>query len=144
MLHASFLSVWDADKWALLKTRKISDRPATVFALRWVHRGWSKSAPVLTSSIDSDNGKHLALSTSDLSIHVLSSKSLATIWRLKDAHAFPGTCLAFSPRGDLLVSGSADMSLRVIKVGSDEEPTTVHDLIHSEFIRPAEQYCPCR
>jgi WD40 repeat protein len=82
----------------------------------------------------SDNGKHLALSTSDLSIHILSSSTLSTIWRLKDAHAFPGTCLTFSPRGDMLVSGSADMSLRVIKVGVDEEPTIVHDWIHSGLI----------
>lgn len=32
----SFVSCWDADKWTLLKTKKISDRPATVFELRFV------------------------------------------------------------------------------------------------------------
>lgn len=82
---------------------------------------------------NSENGKHLALSTSDLCVHILSTTSLGTIWRLKDAHAFPGTCLAFSPRGDVLVSGSADMTLRVIKVESDEEPATMYHIFHSKW-----------
>lgn len=82
---------------------------------------------------NSENGNHLALSTSDLCVHILSTTSLGTIWRLKNAHAFPGTCLAFSPKGDVLVSGSADMTLRVIKVGLDREPTTICHILHSKW-----------
>ncbi|UZJ54188.1 hypothetical protein CBS101457_003508 [Exobasidium rhododendri] len=112
-IRRCFLSSWDADKWTLLNSRKISDRPATVFAL-------------------SENGKYLAVSTSDLNIHLLSTVTLSTIWKLKEAHAFPGTCLGFSPLGDVLVSGSADMSLRVIKVGDDQEPAVLYNIIHSK------------
>lgn len=83
-------------------------------------------------SVDSDNGKHLAVSTSDLVIHLLSSSTLSTIWRLKEVHAFPSTCLAFSPNGNTLISGSADMSLRVMEIGAAEEPATLQHILESE------------
>lgn len=81
----------------------------------------------------SENGKHLAVSTSDLSLHLLSASSLSTIWQLKDTHAFPSTCLAFSPKGNILASGSADMSLRLVQVGEQLEPPVVASIVESEL-----------
>jgi WD40 repeat protein len=111
-----------------------------IVLLQFLHSGQSSCVTplalvdigLLTDCLHSESGKHLAISTSDLNIHLLSSLTLSTIWRLKNAHAFPGTCLAFDPSGDLLVSGSADMTLRVIKVGLDQEPAIVYNLIHSK------------
>jgi prolactin regulatory element-binding protein len=40
------------------------------------------------------------------------------------AHDFPSTCLKFNPGSTILVSGSADNSIRVIKVPSFEDRGT--------------------
>lgn len=96
--RASYLSAWDADKWRLERTRRICSRPATVLAV-------------------SERGDALAIGTSDLALHVLSTHArCAPLVRVANVHDFPPTCVAFSPSGTHVVSGSADSSLRLIEL----------------------------
>ncbi|SNX82170.1 uncharacterized protein MEPE_00876 [Melanopsichium pennsylvanicum] len=96
-IRKSFVTAWDADTWDLIETRHVSDRPVTVFDV-------------------SPDGKFLAYGSSDLSIGVLDSKTLRPVLKILHAHDFPPTCLKFNPASDLLVSASADNTLRVIPI----------------------------
>lgn len=113
-IRKCFISSWDTDTWTIVQSRQISDRPATVAEI-------------------SDNGSYIAISTSDLSLHLLSSHTLKSIWQLRDTHAFPGTCLSFSRNGKLLASGSADMTLRIASIGKSSELIGRTTLIESKL-----------
>lgn len=93
----SYITVWNADTWEMLSTRKVSTRPATVLAV-------------------SPDGLLLACASSDLSITVLQALTLKPVLRVVNTHDFPPTCLAFSPNSRNLVSGSADSTIRVMDV----------------------------
>lgn len=110
---SSFVSAWDTGSWELMRTRQVAERPATAMEM-------------------SPTGRHIALSTSDLSLHLFSTRTLRTVWTLRDAHAFPSTCLAFSPAGDRIVSGSADMSLRIVSVGANADSRLIHNWLNGE------------
>lgn len=100
----SFLSAWSLSTWDLLETRQLSEKPATVFAI-------------------SPCGRYLAYGSSDLSVGVINARTLRPVMRILDAHSFPPTALTFSPDGGWLVSGSADNTLRVVRMPltADEE-----------------------
>ncbi|SCZ94646.1 BZ3500_MvSof-1268-A1-R1_Chr12-3g04019 [Microbotryum saponariae] len=93
----SFVSVWDAKEWKLKRTRTVSMKPITAFDI----------------SLD---GTMLAYGSSDLSVGVLDAQTLRPIVTILSAHGFPVTSLQFSPSGHLVVSGSADNSVRIIRV----------------------------
>ncbi|SCV73170.1 BQ2448_7095 [Microbotryum intermedium] len=99
----SFVSVWDAKEWKLKKTRTVSMKPITAFDI----------SVVIDASAD---GTMLAYGSSDLSVGVLDAQTLRPIVTLLSAHGFPVTSLQFSPSGHLVVSGSADNSIRIIHV----------------------------
>ncbi|KAJ9478908.1 WD_REPEATS_REGION domain-containing protein [Pseudozyma hubeiensis] len=96
-IRKSFVTAWDADSWELIETRHVSDRPVTVFDV-------------------SPDGKFLAYGSSDLSIGVLDAKTLRPVLKILHAHDFPPTCLKFNPASNLLISASADNTLRVIPI----------------------------
>lgn len=96
-IRKSFVTAWDADTWDLIETRHVSDRPVTVFDV-------------------SPDGKFLAYGSSDLSIGVLDAKTLRPVLKILHAHDFPPTCLRFNPASNLLISASADNTLRVIPI----------------------------
>lgn len=99
----------------------------------------------------SDDGTLLAYGSSDLSVGVLDATTLqvraATVVRacrtpefadslrfnfqpilhILHAHDFPVTSLKFNPSGTLVVSGSADNSVRVIQVPSKDERSGMHN-----------------
>lgn len=114
-IRKCFISSWDTDTWTIVQSRQISDRPATVAEI-------------------SDDGSYVAISTSDLSLHLLSSHTLKSIWQIRDTHAFPGTCLAFSRSGKILASGSADMTLRIASIGKDAGSLNTATFIESESV----------
>ncbi|KAL8291360.1 hypothetical protein RQP46_002338 [Phenoliferia psychrophenolica] len=93
----SFVSMWDTKTWKLVKTRVVSQRPLTAFDI----------------SLD---GTLLAFGSSDLSVGVLDAVNLRSIMTILKAHDFPVTALRFNPTADLVVSGSADNSVRVISI----------------------------
>ena len=96
-IRKSFVTAWDADTWDLIETRHVSDRPVTVFDV-------------------SPDGNFLAYGSSDLSIGVLDAKTLRPVLKILHAHDFPPTCLKFNLASNLLISASADNTLRVIPI----------------------------
>ncbi|WWC85756.1 uncharacterized protein L201_000622 [Kwoniella dendrophila CBS 6074] len=84
-------------KWDVLVRREVGGKPVTVFDV-------------------SDDGKLLAYGCSDLSIGILDSKTLAPLLKILHAHSFPPTALKFNSTASLLVSASADNTIRVIVV----------------------------
>ncbi|GAA5914595.1 WD40 repeat domain-containing protein [Sporobolomyces salmoneus] len=98
----SFVSLWDTKEWKLNKTRMVGNKPVTSFDI-------------------SEDGTLLAYGSSDLSIGILDAITLRPIMTILKAHDFPSTSLRFNPSSSLLVSGSADNSLRIIKVPSPSE-----------------------
>jgi len=64
----------------------------------------------------SSDGRFIAFGTSSCAIGVLDAKSLAPVFTILRTHEFPPTTLRFNPEGSLLISGSADNTLRLIRV----------------------------
>lgn len=111
----AFLSVWRASDCSLHQTRVVASRPITVMDV-------------------SPDGLHLALGGSDLSVSVWNAQTLLVrrhemVHRMRGlikynqplrlvraAHDFPATALRFSPSGQMVISTSADNTLRVIPV----------------------------
>ncbi|GAA6022321.1 hypothetical protein JCM10207_003284 [Rhodosporidiobolus poonsookiae] len=101
----AFVSLWDTATWTLVKTRTVCQKPVTCFEV-------------------SDDGELLAYGGSDLSVGVISARTLRPIVTILHAHDFPVTALKFNPAGTVLVSGSADNSVRVITVPRDGSTTS--------------------
>ncbi|KAM0747959.1 WD40 repeat-like protein [Meredithblackwellia eburnea MCA 4105] len=93
----SFVSLWDTKSWTLVKTRTVSMRPVTAFDV-------------------SKDGTLLAYGSSDLSVGILDAVTLRSIMTILQAHNFPVTSLKFNPSASLVISGSADNTVRVITV----------------------------
>ncbi|GAA5863380.1 hypothetical protein JCM8547_006964 [Rhodosporidiobolus lusitaniae] len=98
----AFVSLWDADSWTLVKTRTVCQKPVTVFEV-------------------SEDGERLAYGGSDLSVGVLDARTLRPILTILHAHDFPVTSLRFNPSGTILLSGSADNSIRIITVPKEAQ-----------------------
>ncbi|KAG7097133.1 hypothetical protein E1B28_004511 [Marasmius oreades] len=92
-----YICKWNTKNWTMEKSRKVSDRGLTCFSL-------------------SPDGRFLGYGSSDLSIGILDAKTLATVATILKAHEFPPTTLVFNTTSKLLVSSSADNSIRVVRV----------------------------
>jgi len=90
-------SVGVEETWHARKVKNIGKRAITVFDV-------------------SDNGKLAAYGASDSSVGIVDARTFAPLLTILKAHDFPPTALQFNPRSTLLISGSADASLRVIVV----------------------------
>ncbi|TCD66822.1 hypothetical protein EIP91_000900 [Steccherinum ochraceum] len=93
----AYICKWDTDTWTMKKFRKISDRAVTCFDI-------------------SPNGALLAFGSSDYTVGIVDAKTLAPVLTILKAHEFPPTTLRFNPSSNLLVSGSADNTIRVLTV----------------------------
>ncbi|KAF8743824.1 hypothetical protein AX14_000232 [Amanita brunnescens Koide BX004] len=93
----SFICRWDTDTWTVDKQRKVGDRGVTCFDI-------------------SPDGRFLAFGSSDLSIGILDASTLIPIVTILKAHEFPPTTIKFNPTSTLLVTGSADNSIRIVNV----------------------------
>nr|ANC28037.1 WD-repeat protein [Polyporus umbellatus] len=92
-----YISKWNVDTWAVTKTRQVSDRGVTCFDV-------------------SRDGKLLAFGSSNKTVGILDAQTLAPLLTILKAHDFPPTTLRFSPTSDMLVSGSADNTVRVVTI----------------------------
>jgi len=70
----------------------------------------------LTTFDVSDNGKWIAYGSSDCSVGLLDAFTLAPLLSILKSHEFPPTVLKFNPTSRLLVSGSADNTVRLIAI----------------------------
>jgi len=115
-------------------TRKVGDGNVTCFDIRYAvfaldtNRIYSSFMDVLSA-----DGKFLAFGSSDLTIGFLDAVTLKVsnisreyliffttpvqpLVNILKAHEFPPTTIAFNPTTTLLVSGSADNTIRIIAV----------------------------
>ncbi|TIC45522.1 WD40 repeat-like protein [Wallemia mellicola] len=95
-----FLTVWDTNTWKVIRTVTLADKPVTACDL-------------------SEDGQLIAFASADLSVGIVSAKTLAPLVRILSAHSFPVTCLSFDPTATVLASGSPDNSLRLVQVPQD-------------------------
>ncbi|KAH6915234.1 quinon protein alcohol dehydrogenase-like superfamily [Coprinopsis sp. MPI-PUGE-AT-0042] len=88
---------WNTKTWAFEKSRKIGDKGVTCFDI-------------------SPDGRYLGFGSSDLSIGMVDASTLAPCATILKAHEFPPTVIKFNPSSTLLVSGSADNSIRIVNI----------------------------
>jgi prolactin regulatory element-binding protein len=88
---------WNTEEWKVEKVRKVGEKGLTCFDV-------------------SSNGKFIGFGSSDCSIGLLDANTLAPAVTILKAHDFPPTTLRFNPTSTLLVSGSADNSIRIVSV----------------------------
>ncbi|KAF8525358.1 WD40 repeat-like protein [Gautieria morchelliformis] len=98
----AYICMWDTNTWQMIKMRKVAEKGVTCFDV-------------------SADGKLVAFGSSDYTIGVLDSQTLAPVLTILRAHDFPPTTLRFSPDASLLISGSADNTLRIIVVPKNFE-----------------------
>lgn len=70
----------------------------------------------LTAFDISSDGRFLGYGSSDLSIGILDPKTLTPLCTVLKAHEFPPTAVKFDPTTKLIVSGSADSTLRIVAI----------------------------
>ncbi|OJT13356.1 hypothetical protein TRAPUB_10122 [Trametes pubescens] len=95
----AFLCKWDTDTWKVTFKRKISDRQVTCFDI-------------------SPDGKLIAFGSSDLTVGVVDAHTFAPLLTILKSHDFPPTTLRFNPTSDMLISGSADNTVRIVAIPS--------------------------
>ncbi|KAH9062199.1 WD40 repeat-like protein [Lactarius vividus] len=93
----AYLVRWNTDGWKVDRIRKVGVKGLTAFDL-------------------SDNGKWIAYGSSDCSVGLLDAFTLAPLLSILKSHEFPPTVLKFNPTSRLLVSGSADNTVRLIAI----------------------------
>jgi len=93
----AYLVRWNTNGWKVDRIRKVGVKGLTAFDL-------------------SDNGKWIAYGSSDCSVGLLDAFTLAPLLSILKSHEFPPTVLKFNPTSTLLVSGSADNTVRLIAI----------------------------
>ncbi|KAF9535113.1 WD40-repeat-containing domain protein [Crepidotus variabilis] len=101
----AFVVKWNTKTWTVEKTRKVGDRGLTCFDI-------------------SADGRFLAFGSSDLSVGMLDARTLSPLVSILKAFEFPPTFVKFNPTTSLLVSGSADNSLRVVTIPQEVAGTS--------------------
>ncbi|KAG6837952.1 hypothetical protein H0H93_008346 [Arthromyces matolae] len=96
----SFVYKWNTTTWTVERSRKVGDRALTKLKLFYL----------------SPDGKFLGYGTSDLTVGLLDATNLSPLAGILKAHDFPPTTIAFNPTSTLLISGSADASVRVVSI----------------------------
>ncbi|KAH9998384.1 WD40-repeat-containing domain protein [Russula vinacea] len=93
----AYLIRWNTDQWKTERVRKVGVKGLTAFDV-------------------SDNGKWIAYGSSDCSVGLLDAFTLAPLLSILKSHEFPPTVLKFNPTSRLLISGSADNTVRLIAI----------------------------
>ncbi|THH03583.1 hypothetical protein EW145_g6157 [Phellinidium pouzarii] len=96
---------WNAETWEVMKSRKVGEKGITCFDI-------------------SENGKFLAYGSADYTVGILDATTLAPLLSVLKAHDFPPTVLRFNPSSNLLVSCSADNTIRAVAVPEGLAGTT--------------------
>ncbi|KLO18073.1 WD40 repeat-like protein [Schizopora paradoxa] len=92
-----YICKWNTTTWKIVKVRKAGEKGITCFDV-------------------SPNGKYLAVGSADCTIAILDANTLTPLLTILKAHDFPPTVVKFNPSSKLLVSGSADNSVRLVTI----------------------------
>ncbi|KAL9712802.1 hypothetical protein Ac2012v2_004039 [Leucoagaricus gongylophorus] len=92
-----YILKWNSQTWTVDKHKKVGDKGLTAFDI-------------------SSDGRFLGYGSSDLSIGILDPKTLTPLCTVLKAHEFPPTAVKFDPTTKLIVSGSADSTLRIVAI----------------------------
>jgi len=95
--RCAFVCKWNTETWQVTRLRKVGDKGVTCFDM-------------------SKNGKLLAFGSSDYTVGILDAYTLAPLLTILKAHDFPPTTLRFNDVSSLLVSGSADNTVRIVTI----------------------------
>lgn len=93
----AYIIRWNVDQWKTERIKKVGVKGLTAFDV-------------------SDNGKWIAYGSSDCSVGLLDAFTLAPLLSILKSHEFPPTVLKFNPTSRLLISGSADNTVRLIAI----------------------------
>ncbi|CAG8435319.1 5551_t:CDS:10 [Diversispora eburnea] len=93
----SFIVKWNAITLERILTKVVSKKPITSFAI-------------------SDDGNLLALGCSDQSLKICDANTLRILLTVPNVHEFPATSVNFNHDSTLVVSGSVDYSVNLIKL----------------------------
>ncbi|CAJ0906131.1 368_t:CDS:10 [Entrophospora sp. SA101] len=93
----AFIVKWNADTCERIFSKVVSRKPITAFAI-------------------SENGNLLSFATSDSTVRISDAITLRVLVTIPDLHKFPTTSLTFNHDSSLLVSGSVDATIQIIKV----------------------------
>ncbi|THH20133.1 hypothetical protein EW146_g1141 [Bondarzewia mesenterica] len=93
----AYVVKWNTETWKVDKVKKVGDKGVTSFDV-------------------SPNGKWVAYGSSDYTIGLLDAYTLAPLLSILKSHEFPSTTLRFNPTSRLLISGSADNTVRMIAI----------------------------
>ncbi|VDC06139.1 unnamed protein product [Peniophora sp. CBMAI 1063] len=97
-----YVARWNVKTWKVEALRSAGDKGITVFDV-------------------SPDGKWVALGSSDCSLRLLEAYTLSPLLSILKSHEFPPTVLKFSPDSSILVSGSADNTVRLVAVPDEIE-----------------------
>ncbi|KAF8914084.1 WD40 repeat-like protein [Gymnopilus junonius] len=95
----AYICKWNTETWKVERTKKVADSGLTCMDL-------------------SSDGRFLGYGSSNLTIGMLDAKTLSPLVSILKAHEFPPTVIKFNPITSLLISGSADNSIRIVSVPS--------------------------
>ncbi|KAG5715306.1 hypothetical protein E4T56_gene14600, partial [Termitomyces sp. T112] len=103
------------------RTKKAKTPQRQSFIYKWDTKTWTASRNLNLGWISNDNlsspdGKFLGYGTSDLTVGLFDAGNLSPLVTILKAHDFPPTTIAFNPTSTLLITGSADASVRVVSV----------------------------
>ncbi|KAK7061573.1 WD-repeats-region domain-containing protein [Favolaschia claudopus] len=101
----AYVCKWNTKTWAADKVRKVGDKGLTCFDV-------------------SADGNLLAFGSSDCSVGIMDASTLSPQVTILKAHEFPPTTVKFNSTSRLLVSASADNSVRIISVPDSTEKSS--------------------
>jgi prolactin regulatory element-binding protein len=130
----AYLCKWETETWSVQKVRKVGDRALTCFDIRHVDCRRQRSCLLMVHSLPAPmviflrtdcritrlrcwTAPHLQCVCFILD-HVDAQHRVQPLVSILKAHDFPPTTIRFNPSGTLLISASADNTLRTVVVPS--------------------------
>ncbi|CAK9784572.1 WD40 repeat-like protein [Cutaneotrichosporon oleaginosum] len=103
----------EAEKQEVLDEKADNSNPSITW--KFANKREVAGKPITVLDVSAD-GRLVSFGCSDLSIGMLDAHTLSPLLKILHAHSFPPTALKFNPSATLLVSASADNTIRTLVV----------------------------